>query len=67
LLLATSPNQEQQSSQQTDEQQSSYRGGQRGSYRRPYGNSNRGSRQARSDPNAPSLDNPDDFPTLPKQ
>jgi hypothetical protein len=70
LRLATSPSQGQQSpsTQQYDDQQNSYRGGQRGGrgeYRRP----NRGSRQGRSnaDPNAPSLDNPDDFPTLPKQ
>ena len=71
-FLATSPNQGQQStsSPQYDDQQSSYRGGQRGGsgrgeYRRP----NRGARQGRTnaDPNALALDNPDDFPTLPKQ
>ena len=66
LHLATSPSQGQQpSSQQYDD---SHRGGSRGGrgdYRRP----NRGSRQGRgnADPNAPSLDNPEDFPTLPKQ
>jgi hypothetical protein len=64
---STSPSQGQNSSpsQQYDEQQSSYRGGRRGDYRRP----TRGSRQGRTnaDPNAPALDNPDDFPTLPKQ
>ena len=71
---ATSPNQDQQGSsfQQADDQASSYRGGQRGGrgeFRRSYGNATRGSRQGRSnaDPNAPALDNPDDFPTLPKQ
>lgn len=64
FILATSPSQGQNApSQQYDEQQSSYRGARRGDYRR----SNRGSRQGRSDPNAPALDNPDDFPTLPKQ
>ncbi|CAF1645097.1 unnamed protein product [Adineta ricciae] len=63
---STSPSQGQQpSSQQYDD---SHRGGSRGGrgdYRRP----NRGSRQGRgnADPNAPSLDNPEDFPTLPKQ
>jgi len=69
--LATSPNQGQQSpaSQQYDDQQSSYRGGQRGGGRGDQRRSNRGSRQGRpnADPNAPALDNPDDFPTLPKQ
>jgi len=62
----TSPSQDQRSpSSQYDEQQNSYRGAARGGPRRP----NRGSRQGRSnaDPNAPALDNPDDFPTLPKQ
>jgi len=64
---STSPSQGQpvSPSQQHDD---SYRGGQRGGrgdYRRP----NRGYRQGRgtADPNAPSLDNPEDFPTLPKQ
>lgn len=67
---STSPNQGQASpaTQQYDDQQNSYRGGGRGrggDQRR----SNRGSRQGRSnaDPNAPALDNPEDFPTLPKQ
>ncbi|UJR15415.1 hypothetical protein I4U23_002362 [Adineta vaga] len=66
---STSPSQGQQpSSQQYDD---SYRGGQRGGrgdrgdYRRP----TRGYRQGRNnaDPNAPSLDNPDEFPNLSKQ
>ncbi len=68
---STSPNQGQPSpsSQQYDDQQSSYRGGPRGGGRGDQRRSNRGSRQGRSnaDPNAPALDNPDDFPTLPKQ
>jgi len=65
---STSPNQGQPlSPQQYDE---SYRGGQRGSGRGEYRRSNRGFRQggrSNADPNALSLDNPDDFPTLPKQ
>jgi len=67
---STSPNQGQQqssssSSQQYDDQQRSYRGARNsGDQRRP----NRGGyRQGRGDPNAPALDNPEDFPTLPKQ
>ncbi len=68
---STSPNQGQQSpsAQPYDDQQNSYRGGQRGGGRGDQRRSNRGSRQGRSnaDPNAPALDNPDDFPTLPKQ
>lgn len=70
---STSPNQGQASpaaSQQYDEQPNSYRGGARGGGRGgDQRRSNRGSRQGRSnaDPNAPALDNPEDFPTLPKQ
>lgn len=69
---STSPNQGQPSaaSQQYDDQQNSYRGGGgRGGRGGEQRRSNRGSRQGRSnaDPNAPALDNPDDFPTLPKQ
>lgn len=68
---STSPNQGQPSpaSQQYDDQQNSYRGGGRGGRGGDQRRSNRGFRQGRSnaDPNAPALDNPDDFPTLPKQ
>ncbi len=67
---STSPSQGQQSpSSQPYDDQSSYRGGPRGGGRGDQRRSNRGSRQGRSnaDPNAPALDNPDDFPTLPKQ
>ncbi|CAF2592826.1 unnamed protein product [Rotaria sp. Silwood2] len=66
---STSPTQGQSSpaSQQYDEQQSSYRGGRRGGdYRRPTRGTRQGGR-ANADPNAPALDNPEDFPTLPKQ
>jgi len=40
-----------------------------GNYRRPYGNAARSSRSGRNqgDSNALALDNPEDFPTLPKQ
>lgn len=43
----------------------------RGEYRRPYGNSGRGSRgsynRSNANPNTPDFDNTVDFPTLPKQ
>ncbi|CAF4653906.1 unnamed protein product [Rotaria sp. Silwood1] len=67
---STSPTQGQSSpsSQQYDDQQgSSYRGVRRGGdYRRPTRGSRQGGR-TNADPNAPALDNPEDFPTLPKQ
>ncbi|CAF1017327.1 unnamed protein product [Rotaria sordida] len=66
----TSPTQGQSSpsSQQFDEQQSSYRGSGRrgGDYRRPPRGGSRQGGRTNADPNAPALDNPDDFPTLPK-
>ncbi|CAF4401600.1 unnamed protein product, partial [Rotaria magnacalcarata] len=37
-----------------------------GDYRRPGRGARQGGR-SNADPNAPALDNPDDFPTLPKQ
>ena len=66
---STSPSQGQNSpsTQQYDDQQSSSRGVRRGGdYRRPARGSRQGGR-TNADPNALALDNPDDFPTLPKQ
>ncbi|CAF0860303.1 unnamed protein product [Adineta ricciae] len=78
-----SPNQQQSPTfEQTDEnrfddqQQKPYRGGARQGpgrteYRRPYGNSARGSRggynRSHANPNTPDFHNTLDFPTLPKQ
>ncbi|CAF5171276.1 unnamed protein product [Rotaria magnacalcarata] len=62
-IVATSPSQGQSSpSQQYDEQRGARRGG---DYRRPGRGARQGGR-SNADPNAPALDNPDDFPTLPK-